>query len=196
VDPSGNTAVGGFSSSLDFPLKNPIQSFMGGNDAFVAKLNATRSDLIYSTYLGGNSTDSVRGIASDPAGNSYVAGDTNSSNFPTLNPIEPTGKAGFVSKLSPAGALVFSTYFDASLNGIATDVSGNSFVTGSVIRPQCTSDCDDVVVAKLNAAGSALVYSKSFGGSSRPYGDIKSDSPRPVLVRAHAGGHAVFVVLA
>ncbi len=53
------------------------------HDAFVAKLNASGSALLYGTYLGGNSDDSGNGIAVDGAGNAYVTGQTYSTNFPT-----------------------------------------------------------------------------------------------------------------
>src|SRR5207249_1079864 len=62
-------------------------AFGGGQDAFVTKLNAAGSALGYSTYLGGNGTDQGNGIAVDSVGSAYVTGRTDSSNFPTLNPL-------------------------------------------------------------------------------------------------------------
>src|SRR5205085_3410427 len=90
VDSAGNAYVAGRTSSTDFPTANPIQSKYGGGtfDAFVAKLNASGSALLYSTYLGGNSEDDGDGIAVDAAGSAYVAGQTASTDFPTANPLQ------------------------------------------------------------------------------------------------------------
>ena len=83
VDASGNTYVTGVTEANNFPLVNPIQSSFGGmSDAFVTKLNAAGSALVYSTFLGGDSADSGRGIAVDSAGNAYIVGGTSSRTFP------------------------------------------------------------------------------------------------------------------
>jgi hypothetical protein len=85
--------VAGATSSTNFPTKRPLQPALGNipsvADAFVAKLNATGSALLYSTYLGGNSTDFARGIAVDGLGNAYVAGTSGSQNFPTASALQP-----------------------------------------------------------------------------------------------------------
>ena len=87
-------------------------------DAFVAKLNATGSALLYSTYLGGSSDEQGESIAVDATGNAYISGETFSTNFPTVNPIQATNAGGgdsFVAKLNAAGnALVYSTYLGGS----------------------------------------------------------------------------------
>jgi hypothetical protein len=148
--------------------------------------------LSYSTFLGGSSTDSGQGIAVDSSGNAYVTGYTQSSDFPTVNPIQaayagppPTADTiccnVFVAKLNPAGsALVYSTYLGGSGGdqgfGIAVDSAGNAYVTGRTystdfptVNPlQATNKAAPVsnaFVAKLNPAGSALVYSTYLGGS-------------------------------
>lgn len=84
ADNSGNAYITGLTTSTSFPIANAIQSTNGGSvgDAFVTKLNSTGSALVYSTFLGGSDTDSGRGIAVDSAGNAYVTGFTNSSEFP------------------------------------------------------------------------------------------------------------------
>ena len=83
VDASGNVYVAGGTTSTDFPTSSPFQTTnRGGFDVFVAKLNPAGSALVFSTYLGGNGDD-ANGIAVDSAGNIYIAGDTESSNFPT-----------------------------------------------------------------------------------------------------------------
>ena len=86
-------------------------------DAFVTKLNPTGSALVYSTYLGGSGNDSGSAIALDSAGEAYVAGQTTSTNFPTVNPFQATNQGGydgydvFVSEFNAAGsALVSSSY--------------------------------------------------------------------------------------
>jgi len=185
VDGSGNAYIGGWTSSSDFPTANPLQATFGGGlrDAFVAKLNAA-GILVYSTYLGGRAFDSGIGLAVDGAGNAYISGRTEGSNFPTVNPLQATfggGTDAFVAKLNPAGsALVYSTYLGGSAgeeaDSIAVDASGNAYIGGwtsssdfPTVKPlQATFGGGplDFFVAKLNAAGSALVYSTYLGGSS------------------------------
>jgi hypothetical protein len=196
VDSSGNAYVTGFTPSTDFPTVNPIQAtndscYTGDcGTVFVSKFNAAGSALVYSTYLGGSGSvayhegDGGSAIAVDPSGGAYVTGYTSSTNFPTVNPIQTTG-AGFVSKFNAAGsALVYSTYFSAAVSGIAVDSSGNAYVTGATssndfptvnpLQPTDKSCCGTAFVSKLNAAGSALVYSTYLGGSGNvvyPVGD-------------------------
>jgi hypothetical protein len=212
VDPTGNAYVTGRTDSSDFPTANPLQPVLIGRckfgpfppencpDAFVAKLNPAGTALVYSTFLGGSSSDQGSGIAVDSAGNAYVTGDTGSSDFPTKNPLQPAYAGGgdaFVAKLNPAGtALVYSTFLGGSGSegpfifrefgpGIAVDPAGNASVTGGTSSPDfptvsplqpafgggtCGSDpvtlpCPDAFVAKLNVAGTVLVFSTYLGGS-------------------------------
>ena len=135
----GNAYIAGETdSSTSFPLSGAYQSsFGGGLDAFVTKLNAEGSQLIFSTFLGGNGHDSAGGIAFDVQGNVYITGRTYSNNFPLQNPFQAEGGSGdaFVSKLNAAGsALVYSTYLGGSGTdegkAIALDGSANAYVTG------------------------------------------------------------------
>src|SRR5262249_55288832 len=84
VDAAGNAHVAGVTFSSTFPMVNPIQNHLiGKSDAFVTTLNAAGSSLLFSTYLGGNGGDDALGIAIDAAGNTFVAGISGSTNFPT-----------------------------------------------------------------------------------------------------------------
>ena len=177
ADSSGNAYVTGYTGSSNFPTASPIQPANGGQfDAFVKKLNAAGNALVYSTYLGGSSEDLGRGIAVDAAGNAYVTGFAG-LNFPTtMGAFQTTGGGAFVTKLNAAGSsLVYSTR-GAGDEGedIGVDASGNAYVTGRTsstdfptvnpIQPTFGGS-QDAFVAKLNAAGSALVYSTYLGGS-------------------------------
>jgi hypothetical protein len=195
VDTAGHAYVTGVTDSLDFPTFKPLQAKCGScgqytENAFVAKLSHAGNALVYSTYLGGNDMDSGNAIAADAAGNAYVTGMTSSSNFPLANPLQPNftdgGWDAFVAKLNPAGsALVYSTYLGGSdidiASGIALDGAGNVYVAGTTsstdfptanpLQSACGGFfCNDAFVAKLNPAGSALVYSTYLGGSDVDYG--------------------------
>jgi hypothetical protein len=182
VDSSGSAYLAGSTNSTNFPTKNPLQAALAGHsDVFVTKLNATGNALVYSTYLGGSGSDSPSGIAVDSAGNAYLAGGTQSSNFPTKNAFQAT-KAGshnvFVTKLNPTGtALVFSTYLGGSSydtgGGIGTDSAGNVYVTGYTLSLNFPTKNPiqahsagnwDAFVTEFDNTGGALVYSTYLGG--------------------------------
>jgi hypothetical protein len=151
VDAAGNIYVAGSTSSPDFPTANPLQAAFAGSlrNAFVAKLTADGSALIYSTYLGGSGQigsggDVSQSIAVDSAGNAYVTGTTGSLDFLTIHAFQPIYGGGtnnaFVAKLNADGsALVFSTYLGGSGGdggrGIAVDAAGNACVTGETSSP-------------------------------------------------------------
>jgi hypothetical protein len=204
VDSAGNAYVTGGTGSPNFPTASPIQATFGGGtyDGFVAKLNATGSALIYSTYLGGSGSDIGSGVALDSSGNAYVTGITSSTNFPTANPLQPTFGGGpndaFVTKLNAAGsALAYSTYLggsgDDGGSGITVDSAGDAYVTGSTgstnfplaspIQATFGGGTYDGFVTKLNAAGSALAYSTYLGGSNTDFGNkIAVDSSGSAFV--------------
>jgi Beta-propeller repeat len=149
VDSSGSAYITGVAGSADFPTTvGAFQTTWKGEDAFVAKLNPRGTGLIYSTFLGGGATDTIAGVAIDQAGNAYVAGGTNSNDFPTTpGAFQPTYANGsvafgpadaFVTKLNPTGtALVYSTYLggrdDDGAGPIAVDPAGNAYTTGSTL---------------------------------------------------------------
>lgn len=190
IDATGSAYVIGITASSNFPTANPIQSQCASCssaspawDAFVAKLNPAGTALVYSTFLGGSGNDFGSGIAVDSAGNAYITGTTESPDFPTANAFEPTYSGlgdAFVAKLNPAGsALVYSTYLHlAQGQGIAVDAAGSAYVTGAATLDFPTANAlqstpgggTDAFVAKLNPAGSALVYSTFLGGSDEDGG--------------------------
>jgi len=196
VDGSGIAYITGGTDSSNFPMVNPIDGTASAlGDMFIAKLDASGAALIYSTYLGGNSTENGYSIAIDASGNAYVAGGTFSTDFPTVIPIQAAragGNDGFVLKVNAAGsALDYSTYLGGTsgdnAHGIVVDGAGNAYVmgeTGSTNFPvanalQPTSGgSTDAFVTKINAAGTAKVYSTYLGGSSDEftYGGIAIDS--------------------
>ncbi|HWJ36798.1 MAG TPA: SBBP repeat-containing protein [Steroidobacteraceae bacterium] len=155
------------------------------------------STLAYSTYLGGSAADQVYALAIDGAGNAYVAGATNSADFPLANAYQSTNKAiggggsnstAFVSKLNAAGgALLYSTYLGGSTDdvaqAIAVDSASSAYVAGRTCsgdfptldafqganNSSCASGGSNAFVTKLNSAGSGLAYSTYLGGSG---GDV------------------------
>jgi hypothetical protein len=151
--------------------------------------------LVYSTYLGGSDLDYGSAIAVDASGNAYVTGSTFSTDFPTTSGAFKTSLRGsmnaFVTKLNAAGsALVYSTYLGGSGtmcaeppfcvesgSGIAADASGNAYVAGRTSSPDFPTTPEafqksfggglgHAFVTKLNATGSALIYSSYLGGGS------------------------------
>lgn len=178
VDPLGNAYLAGSTLSNDFPTTHAFQTtFGGGNaDAFVAALNASGSGLLYSTYLGGSGQDDARSIAVDSVGNTYIIGDTSSTNFPTQAPLQPNLAAGpdaFVVKLDAAGNPIYSTFLGGTGGtiggGIAVDSTGNAYLTGTagsgfpLVNPLQSTPQTSAFIAKLNPSGSALVYSTYLG---------------------------------
>lgn len=197
VDAAGNAWVAGITASTDFKTQSPLQSNNGGNvDAFVTKINAAGSALVYSTYLGGSALDWASGVAVDATGNAYVTGHTQSSNFPTQSPAKPFGGTTdfFVSKLNASGAsLVYSTFLggtgDDEAQGIDVDAAGEAYVIGwsyssdfpMVNAIQATyGGGRDAIVAKLDAAGTTFAYSTYLGGSG--------DDQGAAIALAQAGG--------
>jgi hypothetical protein len=194
VDSLGNAYVTGNTTSSNFPTAVALQPATGGGrDAFVTKLNAAGTTLLYSTYLGGSDSDQGNSIAVDSTDNVYVTGETSSTNFPTTaGAFQMTNAGGiadaFVTKLNPTGtSLLYSTYLggtgDDSGFGIAVDSTGNAYVTGHTTSTtrffptagfpttpgafQTTNAGNyDAFVTKLdtNALGSlSLVYSTYLG---------------------------------
>ncbi len=217
VDPLGRAYVAGFTESTNLPTTpNALQlSFGGYQDGFVARINPAGDAFDYLTYLGGTNADYVDGIAVDAAGQAYLTGFTTSTNFWITNAVQPqisnpsntvttnvviTGDA-FVTKLTPAGNLVYSSYLggDSTDVGfrIAADVAGNAYVVGSTRSsdfPVSTTNLtgsvwtnrayEDVFVTKVGPnGGTNWVYSVVFGGNGTDEGwDLRLDASGSVQI--------------
>ena len=195
LDRDGNIFMSGETSSPDLPLVGgklpyPASVFQtkGNTLAFVAKLDPTGTKLIYCTYLGGSKTAVGHNLKIDAAGNAYVGGRTEASDFPLMKPIQARfgggSEDGFITKLNAAGnALVYSTYLGGSEydqgRALAVDAAGNAYMTGitesanfplkNPIQAKYAGKQDSFAL-KLNAAGDALVYSTYLGGASDDVG--------------------------
>jgi len=196
LDNLGSVYVTGNTASINFPTT--VGGFgptaLGGNDVFVVKLSHDLSTAVHSSYVGGTTGDDAgRAIAVDAAGNVYVTGFTNSTDFPTTGGAFQRvfgggGNDAFVIKLDPTGStLLYGTYLggtgsDVGL-AIAVDAAGNAYVTGGTFstnfpttggsaQPAATpGGSREAFVAKLNPLGSALVYSTFLGGEGDDVGN-------------------------
>jgi len=206
VDGAGNAYVTGSTNAPDFPTTPgtylPHVPFQPNKfiprTAFVTKLNPTASPgLVYSTYLRGTGTATVgsaveaNGIAVDRAGNAYVIGTTNATDFPITPGAVQAALAGardaFVTKLNPTGSapLLYSTYLggtgDEEAHGIAVDTAGNAYLTGithsadfpttaGALRTTASGGNWTGFVTKLNATGGApLLFSTYLGGTNADF---------------------------
>jgi len=221
VDGSGNAYVAGETSSDEatFPvIGGPDLTYKGNADAFVAKVNAFGTALVYCGYIGGFSDDDGSGIAVDGSGNAYVTGYTYSdeATFPVFGGPDLTQNGyndAYIAKVNASGtALVYCGYIGGSNkdwgNGIAVDGSGNAYITGSTFSTEATfpvvgwpdlthNGGHDVFVAKVNASGTALVYCGYIGGSSDDLGQgIAVDGSGNAYVTGRADStEATFPVL-
>lgn len=217
VDGSGNAYVAGFTTSTNFPsaTRVPTGTTGGGGDAFVIKLNPVGNGLIYAAYIGGAANDAARDLAIDSFGNAYITGQTQSSNFPTLNAHQPTFGGGtcgsvnsprpcadaFVAKLNPAGsALVFSTFLGGSGEdiafGIAVDSNNNVIVAGQTASTNfptlgpirnTNAGGTDAFVTKYNSAG-AMAYSTYLGSPGEDAAQaVAVDATGNAYVAGYAG---------
>ncbi len=222
-DAAGNTYVAGYTRSADLPTTQgslsataPGGSFGVGRDAFVIKLNAAGSQLIYSTYLGGmTGGDGVNTLAVDSAGAVYVGGSTYSPDFPTTpGAFDRTcggsgarscgdiahfpAADGFLAKLSPAGnALMYSTFLGGggqeSVEDIELDTSGNAYAVGTTTSSEFPSTpsaldptCD---CGSFNAE--AYVVKLNAAGSALEYGTFFKSADAGAGTAAGASAVAV-----
>ncbi|HXS94713.1 MAG TPA: SBBP repeat-containing protein [Candidatus Limnocylindrales bacterium] len=131
LDPAGNVYITGRTNSSDFPLTNPIQSTRFAFDMFVTEINAAGSARLFSTFIGGQGSESGRGIAVDSLGNIHVAGEGTSTDFPVVKPFQGANGGGTGSQ----DALVLLLGTATPSNGpVITTVSDN-LVDGGPIVP-------------------------------------------------------------
>jgi hypothetical protein len=189
VDSSGNAYVAGYTDSVDFPgtLQNgPPPS---GMNTFVAKLDATGSNLIYADYIGGTGDDYAFAMVIDASGDALLTGNTGSTDFPTVEPYQAQNsgtESAFVTKISPDGSsLLYATYLGGTAasqgNAIGLDGSGNIYVAGSTyaidfptsnayqttVSPNQNGDYGEYgFVAEFTPDGSSLIYSTYLAGNT------------------------------
>lgn len=192
-DAAGNTYVAGLTQSFDFPIANAADPAMSGaTDAFVAKIDASGTWLVWSTYLGGSGIDVALGIALDAMGNVFVTGYTASPDFPVTQGAPQPGFGGgasdaFVTKLDAAGALVQSTFLGGSNVDVASAVAIDAAGTAHVAGYTCSADfpvvaafqsqlaglpvgcfsAQDAFVAALAPDGTVLTQATYFGGDGK-----------------------------
>jgi hypothetical protein len=197
VDSSGNAYVAGVTASATLGPVTPVNSYAGGGDAFVAKLNPAASgagSLVYFRYIGGSLADEANGVAVDSSGDAYITGSTVSTNFPIVQgAFQPKYGGGnddaFVTKINPTGTgLIYSSYLGGTntdiANAIAVDSSGSAYVTGQTcsldfplanpLQAASGGNCDAFISKVSTLAGVALnpaglVFSaQSVGTTSQP----------------------------
>src|SRR5207249_3254015 len=183
VDGGGNVYVAGSTASDFFPTVNVTQNLGGlGTDGFIAKLNPAGSSYVYSNYLGGSSDEIVFSLAVDANGNLYVAGATQSIDFPITRTgaqrVNGGGIDGFIGQFDATGKLIYGSYLggggDDFVLGIGLDGSGNMYVTGSTASTDFPATASafqpkiggatDAYVAKL-APGGAITWATYLGGT-------------------------------
>jgi hypothetical protein len=174
VDSAGGAVVVGRTSSPNFPLVNALQPVFGGfRDAFVARVNAAGSGLVFSTFLGGTGDEDGLGVAIDLSGNAYVTGHTSGTGFSTSGSLQPFGgqEDAYLTKIDSTGTiLIYSTFLGGSgfenviAGAVAVDSTGAAYVTGitrspdfpttplafQTIAPGVDSDHPDGFVAKIS----------------------------------------------
>jgi len=190
LDKSGNLFASGWTSSSDFPLKNPVQPRFGGEiDAFLVKLRTSDWSLLFSTYLGGSKMDGAYAVSLDSSGSPIVSGVTESADFATTrSAFQPRLRGSvdaFVTKLSGDGRrILWSTYYGGSkansdqfLGGsLAVDEAGRVWLTGMTNSPDLPTrnpsqasygggDFDGFLVA-FSSDGSKLCYGSYIGGNA------------------------------
>jgi uncharacterized protein (TIGR03437 family) len=183
VDARGAAYATGMTTSLNFPVKNALQSkIAGGTDVFVTKLDGASGAVLFSTYLGGSANDVASQIKVDATGSAYVVGSTSSTDFPTTKGAFQTTLLGplgaFIIKLNAAGnGLIYGTFLSGSQGAIGRGLDVDP--TGSVYVVGATASRDfpvkgfglsltfgiDGFLTKLSADGSSLIYSNYLGGN-------------------------------
>jgi uncharacterized protein (TIGR03437 family) len=186
VDSQGNAYVTGYTTGSDFPTTSGAYQASLPNTTsspFVTKLNPSGGTLVYSTFLGGGVADQGKAITLDSGGEAYIAGSTNSPDFPATDGAYKASLSGssdaFVAKLNAAGNdLAFATYLGGSgadgATAIDLDLLGNIYIAGDTSSPDLPATPSlqaapgggrDGFVAKLDATGGKLIFASYLGGS-------------------------------
>lgn len=188
VDAAGNTYITGSTNSFGFPRVNAFEpDKKQGSEAFVTKLNATGTDVVYSSYIGGNRGDGGFGVAVGADGSAVFVGDTFSFDFLTRDPLQAANAGApdpldaldaFVARVDASGALVFSTYLGGPGRDLARAVAigpeGTIAIGGETLSPgfptlgaaqAALAGDDDGFLAVVAGDGAALVASTYLGGS-------------------------------
>ena len=238
LDPTGDIFIAGSTYSQDFPVANAFQSTVSPNQngyfgqyGFLTELTPDGSTLVYSTYFAGSQNivqscngqpcwpapqSAISGVAVDGAGNAYVAGDTNTYDFPIIEGAYQTSntttydqQVGFVSKFDSSGNLAYSTYFEAVpennsyffISAIAVDQAGSAYISGasysSGALPLTTPNlCDPAIsgcsigfITKFDPTGASLVYSTYLAANIDAYPQsVRVDSSGDAYVLSQSGG--------
>jgi len=176
VDASQSAYVAGFTTSKDFPATNGYEYFPGDGDfapinGFVAKFSPNGVSLVYATYLGGSSIDSISAIAVDSSLSAYVTGETLSTDFPFAgyqSTVFSGKSSAFLTKLSPAGdSLIYSTSLGVETTigtGVSVDPAGNAYVAGTFCSP-CLDTSPNLAFVTKFSPGGKILYSKFLAGT-------------------------------
>jgi hypothetical protein len=214
LDSAGNIYITGITENRNFPTTpSAFETELGPGDpfaAFVTKVSANGTKLVYSTFLGGGLHDEGHAIAVDANGNAYVTGETHDPDFPTTSGVfqqhcklfDVSCNAAFVTKLNSTGSkLVYSTFLGGSSNGvqtgrgIAVDSDGNAFVTGETdatdfpttagsAQPVFGGGISDAFVTEISSSGSHLIYSTYLGGAGTGAGGTGGDGGSAIALDA------------
>ncbi|MGL5379768.1 SBBP repeat-containing protein, partial [Clostridium sp.] len=193
VDNNQNAYIAGYTSSINFPVKNAYQiTLQGVYDAFLTKIDTTLSgtnSLIYSTYIGGNNYDLCKSVAVDNNQNAYISGYTYSTDYPLKNSYQSSLQGTidvFLTKINTAlsgvNSLIYSTYIGGSSSdygsGIAVDNNQNAYITGNTYSSnfpvknayqstyQGNSDAFLTKIDTTLSGTNSLIYSTYIGGNN------------------------------
>jgi uncharacterized protein (TIGR03437 family) len=210
LDATGNVYLTGMTASADYPLvpatnNLTTKSVTDPDNCFVTKLNASGSALVYSNVLGGSQQDACTGVGVDASGNAYVVGATASTDFPTMNALQPAAPsalfgnpsvAAFAAKLNPAGtALLYSTYYGGTGTNVATqlavDSSGNVYFTGCTTSTSfpITSGAFQTTFAGSGGQNSQLA---PIFPSTSIFGNVLSAFGDAFVVKLNSSGQRVY----
>ena len=201
MDSLGYIYVTGYTSSSSFPISSAYDTtYAGGYDAFVFKLSPDGQTLVFSTFIGGTSTEYAYGLIVDSNFDVYITGITSSTDFPVFNAYDDSiasGTDGFILKLNSTGTgLVFSTYIggtgDDGMYDIQIDGDNNIYAAGytaatdwPTVNP-CQSTIGggiDTVIVKMRKDGELLMFSTYLGGSENDLpNDLTIDGKNRIVV--------------